>query len=141
MPQDRPVKEITIQAPVWEPFAGRAALLEMAAKSLHWVRPVAPHGAPTLDAVCDMKKRVNRERADWESLWVSLIVNSFSCQYHRNDWMRGLNPPLVPLDPINETRSDDIYVRSRNFTPQTKIEEIDEIDEVLVTFRILEGIP
>ena len=76
MPQDRPVKDIMVQALVRKPFAGGTTIFEVPAKSFHRVGPVAPHRAPALDTVCDVKKCVDGERTDWQSLRVSLIVDA-----------------------------------------------------------------
>jgi hypothetical protein len=50
------------------------------------------------------------------------------------------NPPAISIDPIDETRPDYVDVRSGNITPQTKAEEVNQIDEVFEAFWILEGI-
>ena len=89
VPQDRPIKEITIQALVWDLFACSTAMLEVPAEPLHWIRPVTPHGAPAFDAVCEVEKCVDGESAEWESLGVPLIINSFLCQYIGTSDLRG----------------------------------------------------
>ena len=49
------------------------------------------------------------------------------------------NSPAVSIDPISETNADYVHVFSRDVTLQTKIKEVDEINEVLVAFRVFEG--
>ena len=49
------------------------------------------------------------------------------------------NSPAVPIDPISETDADYVHIFSRDVTLQTEVEEVDEIDEVLVAFRVFEG--
>lgn len=75
MPQSRPVEDITVQTLVWESFAGSATIFQVPAKSLHWVGPIAPYGAPALDTICEVKERVDGECADRQPLRVSLIVD------------------------------------------------------------------
>ena len=81
MPQDRPVKEVTIQTLVRESFARGTTMLEVTAKPFHRKGPVTPNRAPTLDVVCEVKERVDGESADRKALWVPLIVNPAECQH------------------------------------------------------------
>jgi len=110
MPQNCPVKEVTIQTLVWESFACGATMLEVSAKSFHWKGPVAPNRAPTLDIVCKVKEGVNGKSADWKAFWVPLIVNPAVASTR---WITRAEEPnslVIPFYPINETRSEHVYL-------------------------------
>ena len=145
VPQDRPIKDVIVQALVGEPFAGRTTTLQVSAKSFHWIGPVAPHRSPALDAVCEVKECVYGECADRKSLWVALIINSCAHQYVLKICFKILGQeqdvPAVLVNPIDKPRPDCVHISGGNITPQTKAKEVDEIGEVVVAFWVFEGTP
>jgi hypothetical protein len=85
VPQCRPFEEVIIEAPVWEALACSAAMLEVSTESLHWIGPIAPHRTPSLNAVGEVKKRMDGERADWEPFLVTLIVDPVPHDQHTKE--------------------------------------------------------
>lgn len=111
MPQNCPVKEVTIQTLVWESFARGATMLEVSAKSFHRKGPVAPNRAPALDVVCKVKEGVNGKSADWKALRVPLIVDPAAASARWITRTEESNSLIVPFYPINETRLEHVYLR------------------------------
>ena len=51
-----------------------------------------------------------------------------------------LDSPAVSIDPINEVGPNYVHIFSRDIALQTQAKEVDEINEVLITFLVLEGV-